>query len=353
MIIRTFIVALWSTLIFGLLYLSKAEFFPHYEERVIDVFGWPETFLPATLKKFEKETGIHVRLHYYTSNEEMLVKLKASQGKGYDLIIPSDYAVKILIENEMLKPLDKTKLNFLPHLNSVLLGHDYDPENTYALPYQWELFGLGIDSDYFENHPPIPSWKLIFEAPESSYKIAMRNDPVEAVNFAAFHLFGPQKTIDLTQTASVQNLLISQKPWIEAYAGVRADYLLATKNCQIALCCSSCIFRTADQNPHIKFVVPQEGSFISIENITLPASSNKEDLVYTFLNFIYQPEVQGADCNVYFNFPATTNVYPYLEVSDDFIFFLQNTEEYRGRLHFIRHLIPEKSASTLWVKVKS
>jgi len=353
MIIRTLIVTLWSALIFALLLISKDEYFPQYEEKTIDVFCWPEMFLPEGIERFKKETGIRVRLHYYTSNEEMLVKLKATKGKGYNLIIPSDYAVKILIKNGMLKPLDKTKLNFLQNLNPILVGLDYDPENIYALPYQWEIFGFGIDTEYFKHHPFTPSWKQIFSTPEPNYKIAMVNDPIEAVNFATFYLFGPKKKITKEQIYRVQSLLERQRTWVEAYAGLRADYLLATKNCQIALCTSSYIFRASKNYSHIKFVVPEEWSFISIENISIPVNSKKDDLVYTFLNYIYNPKQMGPDCNVFLNFPATTDVYPYLEVSDDYIHFLKNSEEYQGKLHFIRHLIPEKRSRAIWVKVKS
>ncbi|NGX51357.1 MAG: Spermidine/putrescine-binding periplasmic protein [Chlamydiae bacterium] len=353
MIVRALIVSLWTALIFALLWTSKGEYFPRYDEKTIDVFGWPEMFLPSAIKKFEEETGIRVRLHYYGSNEEMIVKLKSTRGKGYDLIIPSDYAVKILIENEMLKPLDKSKLNFLQNINPVLMGLDYDPENRYTLPYQWEIFGFGIDTDYFKEHSFTPSWAQIFTSSDPDYKIAMVNDPIEAVNFAAFYLFGPQKKIDQEQTYSVHHLLEKQKAWVEAYAGMRADYLLATKNCQVALCTSSYIFRASKNNSHIKFVVPEDWSFISIENMAIPAESKKEELVYSLLNHLYKPERLGADCNVYYNFPATTDLYPYLDMSDDFIHFLKNSEEYRGKLHFIRHLIPEKKSRAIWVDVKS
>ena len=351
--VRYCISILWAFLIFGVVWISKTEYFPKYEVKTLDIFGWPEMFLPDVLNTFEKKTGIKVRLHYYTSNEELLVKLKATKGKGYDLIIPSDYAVKTLIEEQMLQPLDKSQLNFLPYLNPLLLGLDYDLENIYAIPYQWEVFGFGIDTEYFNDPLFKPSWQDIFNPTIPNYKIAMINDPIEAVNFAAFYLYGPKKRMEEEQIYEVYRLLDKQKSWVEAYAGLRADYLLATKNCQIALCSSSYIFRTADHYSHVKFVIPEDWSFMSIENFCIPKNSEKESLAYAFLNHIYAPQNLAADCKVFYNFPATTNVYPYLEVNEDFKRFLQNSKEYQGKLHFIRHIIPEKRAREIWVKVKS
>ena len=350
---RGLIILGWVLLIFSALWTSSIEYIPEEEDRTIQVFGWPEQFLPEALENFERETGIKVKMHYYTTNEELLVKLKATEGKGYDLIIPSDYAVQMLLEEDLLKPLDRSKLNFLETLNPALLGHDYDPQNQYSLPYQWEVFAFGIDAKYFQNRPFEPSWKQIFNLSEIDYKIAMVNDPIEAVNFAAYYLYGPEPTLDFEKTWQVHQLLKRQKQLIEAYAGLRADYLLVTKNCHLAISTSSYLLRAAKNYPHVKFVIPNEWSFISIENMCLPKHTNKDALVYTFLNYVYRPEILGNDTNTYYNFPATTNTLPYLDVPDAFKEFLQHSHEWNGKFYFIRHLIPEKDIRDIWVKVKS
>ncbi len=348
---KALIVCLWIALIFGALTFSKREGFSKSKEKTIDVFAWSESFLPETIKEFMGETGITVRMHYYTSNEELLTKLRASQGKGYDLIIPSDYAVQILIEEEMLKPLDKSQLDFVSHINPVLLGRDYDPDNIYSLPYEWDLFGFGVDADAFETPPT--SWEELFSPSNKETKIAMTNDPIEAINFAAYHLFGENPTISNEEVYRINHLLKKQKEWVESYAGLRADYLLATKNCQLALSTGSFIFRSLDHTPHVKFIVPDDYSFISIENVCIPKHSDKEALTYAFLNKVYSPKTMGKYCSTFYTFPATTKAYPFIEAPPYYMEILKDPAFHKRRLYFIRHLISEKETRTLWINVKS
>ncbi|MBF5059611.1 extracellular solute-binding protein [Candidatus Neptunochlamydia vexilliferae] len=348
---KSVIIFMWIALIFGVLTFSKRESSSKKEEKTIDVFAWSEAFFPETIEAFTNETGINVRMHYYTSNEELLTKLRACKGKGYDLIIPSDYTVKILIDEEMLKPLDKSQLEFASHLNPVLLGRDYDPDNTYSLPYEWEIFGFGIDVDAFDSPPT--SWKELFSPSMEETKIAMTNDPIEAVNFAAYHLFGEDPTISDEGVYRISHLLKTQKKWVESYAGLRADYLLATKNCQIALSTGSFIFRSLDHSPHVKFVLPDDYTFISIENVCIPKYSEKEALTYLFLNKVYAPKAISKYCSTFYTFPATTNCYPLIEAPPYYMEILQDPEFHKRRLYFIRHLISEKEARTLWINVKS
>lgn len=353
LIIRTCILTMWAGIIFISLWATNIHISSHSDDNVLQVYGWPEMFSPEVIAEFEKETGIQIRMHYYTTNEEMLVKMKATEGAGYDLIIPSDYAVTMLIKENLLKPIDHKQLNFLDTLNPTLLKHSYDPNNVYAIPYQWEIFGFGIDSDYFAARHIEPSWTTIFEPTHSDLKIAMVNDPIEAINFAAYYLCGTPPKLDNKQIQKIRNLLKEQKSWVEAYAGLRADYLLATKNCHLALCTSSYIFRSCTQYEHIKFIAPDEWTFISIENVCIPKKSKKDAQVYAFLNFVYKPENLGRDSNQFFVFPATTNTTSYLQVPPKYLEILENSKLFEGKLYFIRHLIPEKDIRKLWVDIKS
>src|SRR5689334_8533045 len=135
MVIRCSVVLFWVALIFGILYWPEETFFTN--NCSINVFVWGDILDPSVVADFEKETGIKVNMNFYASNEEMLVKLRATQGRGYDLIIPSDYSVEILAKEGFLKELDKSQLNFLPHLNPKLLNLPFDPQNTYSIPFEW------------------------------------------------------------------------------------------------------------------------------------------------------------------------------------------------------------------------
>ncbi len=159
---RSGIIALWITLIATILYWPNLKF-SSSDENTLNVFAWGDILDPDVIARFQKKTGIHVNLNYYSSNEELIVKLRATQGAGYDLIIPSDYAVNVLAEENLLKPLDRSQLGFWPKIDPNLLNHFFDPDNRYSIPFEWEIYGFGIDADYFAAHPTRPSWKMIFE----------------------------------------------------------------------------------------------------------------------------------------------------------------------------------------------
>ncbi len=159
---RTSIILSWICLIILSLYWPKINFFS-YEKNTINVFTWGDILDLKVVADFEKDTGIKVKFNYYSSNEELLVKLKATKGEGYDLIVPSDYAVDNLIKENLLKKIDKSKLTFWHQINPNLLSHFFDPHNNYSIPFAWEIFVLGINKDYFAHYKEPNSWGLLFD----------------------------------------------------------------------------------------------------------------------------------------------------------------------------------------------
>jgi spermidine/putrescine transport system substrate-binding protein len=350
--LRSGIIFFWIGLIAFGLYWPKWQIF-RYEEKTLNIFAWGDILDPAIIADFQRETGIKVNLSYYSSNEELIVKLKATRGEGYDLIIPSDYAVNVLVQENLLKPLDKHKLTFWNQLNPHLTGHFFDPNNTYSIPFEWELFGFGIDKDYFQNRPLDPSWKMIFDPQVVTYKITMKNDPIEAVEFASFYLYGPVPQIDDAQANHVKALLKQQKPWVEAYADFRGDYFLATKNCAVVVASSSYIWRTMRMFDFVGFVVPKEGTFITIENLCIPKPSKKETLTYQFINYLYTPQSAMSHYQTYGFFPSTLKAQDIAHLDPQASEILSDSEEHFDKYHFFQNILPQEQVRDIWVDVKS
>lgn len=349
--VRLLVICFWVLLIFSILYFPNLSFFPYRKDR-IHVFCWGDVLDPEVIARFEEKTGIQVRLNYYSSNEELLVKLKATHGEGYDLIIPSDYAVQILTKENLLKEIDRSKLNFWQHINPLMLGHPFDPENRFSIPFEWEIFCLGIDKNYFEARALDPSWKMIFK-PYYPYRITMVNDPIEAIMFASFYLYGPLKTLEPDQVQKVTQLLIQQKEWIEAYANFRGDYFLATRNCPVVIASSSYIWRTMQKFPFVNFVVPKEGTFITIENLCLPKASKKEDKVYQFINFLFEPESIEHHFRAFGFFPSTLHALDTIDADPKIRALIHSTKEDFAKYHFTHPLLPDQKTRDLWVEVKT
>lgn len=350
--IRSGMVLFWVALLFCALYWPKWKVM-RYDEKTINVFVWGDILESSVIAEFEKETGIKINLSYYSSNEELIVKLKATRGEGYDLIVPSDYAVNILLKDDLLKKLDKDKFAYWKSINPSLLGHYFDPDNAYSIPFEWELFGFGIDKDYFQAHPTQPSWDMIFDPNTVQYKITMINDPIEAVEFASFYLHGNVDRLNSDQVQGIKQLLIQQKPWVAAYASFRGDYFLATRNVALVVASTSYIWRTKRLFDFVGFVIPKEGSFITIENFCIPKPSQKEELVFRFINFLCTPKSVATHFKTYALFPATLHALDSLDLDEQASKIMLSTPKDFKNYHFIRNILPQQETLDIWVDVKS
>lgn len=350
--VRLIISLLWVLLIFFALYFPGWKILPS-EERSINIFTWGDTLNPTVLKEFEQKTGIKVHLSYYSTNEELQVKMKATKGEGYDLILPSGYTVAMLVKENLLKPLNRNKLDFWSDLNPSLLNNEFDPDNTYSIPFAWEVYGLGVDSRYFADKPFTPSWKAIYDPNVINYKIAVSNDPIEAVGYGALYLYGKTDSLTEEEFQGVRRLLFMQRSWVEAYSDFRADYFIATGNCPIALATSTYIKRIRPLFPAIEFVVPEEGSFMTIENICIPKASSKEEYIYQLLNYLYSKSSMIDHYKNFYFFPATLSPLGELDLEDYEKELIDRIRQDRSKLHFFKNIMPRQQVIDLWVEVKS
>lgn len=353
-LIRLCIVCVWIVTIFSVLFWPSFDKKFKNNTNILNIFSWSDILSQDIIDDFEKETGIKVNVYYYSSNEELLIKLKNVRGSGYDLIMPSDYAVQMLSIEGFLKPINKEKIHFLKDLNPILTGHHYDPKNTYSLPLQWDIYGFGVDTDVFKEEESTPStWSHLFNEDFIKYKIAMTNDPVEAFCLGSLYLFGKKESLTPKEILQVKNLLVEQKKHVEAYAVPRSDYVLGSKNASLALTLSAYILRSKEYFHFIKFVTPKDRTFISIENIALPIGCTHEDNAYAFLNFLYKPENLSRACNSFGVFPATISSIDLLKNKEDFWEIQKDIQKEGYELHFFKHLLSEKELRRLWVEIKS
>ena len=348
--IRFLIILLWVALIFGVLYLPSTKWIKRME-KTINVFCWGDVIQADVIADFQKETGIKVRLNYYSTNEELVVKMKATRGVGYDLIAPSDYAIDKLVQSDLLKPLDRSKLDFWDRLNPLLMDHAFDPGNVYSVPFEWEVYGLGYDQEFFNGLHSELSWEMLFSP--KNYQVAMLNNPGEAVFLSSLYLFNKSTPLNAEEFEQIRQLLLKQKTHVEAYADFRTSYFLATKNCPVVVTTNVYVWRLKKNFPFIKFGIPKEGTYISIENFALPKQSNKEELVYTLLNYLYTNDSFEKHFETYGAFPAVTGAVKQLEKDPDAQAILFTTKAEFKKFHLFKELVPQKKLIPLWVEVKS
>ena len=111
----------------------------------LNLFCWSEYIPRTVIDAFEKESGVHVTVENYASNEEMLAKLLAGGG-SYDLIQPSEYTVEALIKAGLLLPLDRNKIPNAKNLDPRFLNLSFDPGNRFSLPWMTGTVGIVVNT---------------------------------------------------------------------------------------------------------------------------------------------------------------------------------------------------------------
>jgi spermidine/putrescine transport system substrate-binding protein len=348
-ITRLVLLFVWGVLIIFFLYSPRLSNVLFQPAQTINIFIFPRVLDARVLTDFEQETGIKVHVSYYENNDELLVKIRQTQGEGYDLIFPSDYLVDTLRQEGLLQRLDKTKLDFFDDIHPALLHHYFDPNNEYSIPYFWGLAGIGIDKKFFHGKSLPSSWAALFNEQQIYYTVGMVNNAREAVLLAAFYLFGAIDNLSAMQLARVQELLLKQKKWVQAYTDLAPDYLLQTGSCPVAQAISSDILQLAKADPSFAFVIPQEGTFMIIDAAAIPIKSQKAHLVYKLLNYLYKPEVLLYHVNKFALFPPL--VKGRLQQTQEAHIF--NSIQHLTKIEFFRNVLSEKTVQELWLKLKA
>ena len=343
--IRFGMIVTFLAILYGFLNIPKVYSF-FRESRSINVLAWPNIIDSRYFDQFEKDTGIKVYITYFENYEELLVKLKVGI-QNYDLIMGTDYIIKDFIKEGIVKKIDKEKFMFWDHIYPSLLNHYYDPENDYTIPYSWEVLGLGIDTDYYDGKMPSATWKLLFDKAYAPERVGIIDDARELTSIALFYLFGNNVIPDDKQLDAVLDLLLEQKKWVAAYTDLRTDFLLISRSAPVVLGISSDIYHAKKTHPHIDFLVPEEGSFAMVDSFLIPVSTRKDELVYAFLNYLYQPDIIAKYAARFYWFPVTDHI------GDENSHIIMPTPSLFSQSRFINYQIPDQQLRKLWVTLKS
>lgn len=119
---------------------SSEDAIEKYGSDTLKVYNWGEYIGESVISDFEKEFGVKVVYEVFDSNEMMYTKLQA--GDAYDVLVPSDYMIERLMNEEMLQPLDLSLIPNISNLADGVKNLPYDPDNTYSVPYFWGSVGI-------------------------------------------------------------------------------------------------------------------------------------------------------------------------------------------------------------------
>ena len=260
----------------------------------VNIYIWTNYLPPEVVAEFEQRTGIKVNIDTYDSNEAILEKLQSGVA-DYDLVVPSDYMMKVLIPEGLLQTLDHSRLPHFKNLEPRFLNQKYDPENGHSFPYLWGTTGIGYDPQKVKE--PIDSWKALFDERYAG-RILMLDDAREAFG-AALRLMG--RSINEQDPAMLHKaaaMLKAQKRLVRTYNSSDFANLLAAGDVDVAQGFNGEMAEAvANARDRLAYVVPKEGGTLWIDNVAIPKGARNVDAVYAFLDYILEPETAAKIVN--------------------------------------------------------
>lgn len=272
------------------------------------LWNWSEYMDPEIMQEFGQAYGVDVTEDNFSSNEEIITKLRAGNS-GYDIVFPSDYAVALLAEEGLLAPLDKENIPNMGNLQADLTGLYFDPENAYSVPFMWGTTGIAYNQKYFET-PPTSLATLFDTATIEGQEgfFSMLDDEREAIGGALKYLGYSVNDSDPAHIAEARDLLLSQKG-LSQFSGYNSDNFydsLAGEEIYYAQAWSGGAALAASENPDVRYVVPQEGGVIWMDNLAIVSDSANKCTAELFINFLLDPGVSGRLIDfTYYNSPVT------------------------------------------------
>ena len=257
-------------------------------KKELRVFVWSDYLSDQVIQEFEKEHNVKVILDYFASNEEMLAKIQtgiASGSKGYDLIFPSDYMLYTMKKLKLLLPLDHSKLSFLPEMQAEFRKPVYDPELEFSIPYAWGTTGVVVNTKLLSGFDKnkILSWKDIFENPDYTQKISVKNDIREIVLIALL-IHGKNWTNATEADIKTAFAYLSKiKKQIKIFTD-DAKLVVENDECSICQMYSGDAMQSIQLKPELQYFIPQEGGGLWVDNLSIPKNAANPDLALAFIN---------------------------------------------------------------------
>lgn len=264
-----------------------------FEGQTLNVFNWSDYIDPDLIPEFEKRTGARVQYDTYSSDAELETKL-LSGGGGYDVIFPSDRSMPMLIKKELLMAVDRSLVPNWKHLDEKFLTPPYDSTSEYEVPYFWGTVAVGIRTDHVSDAPH--RFDVLFDERFAGH-ITMLDDPENVVAVALLSLGLPMNSTDDGDLARVKELLVKQKPLVQAYTSDSYKERLIKGEAWVALGWSGDILQAKAENDQIAVILPDSGSMIWVDSMAIPKGAKNARLAHEFANFMLDPEIAARNAN--------------------------------------------------------
>lgn len=273
----------------------------------LHVYIWSNYVDPEVYKIFEKETGVKIVEEIMDSNEALESKLQMG-NTGYDLVVPSDYAVQKLAKQNLLAPINLKNVPNAKNLSPFFAKPYYDPELSHSIPYLWGSTGIGYTSKHVTE--TVTGWANVFDPEKIKQfqgKISLLDDPREAIGAALKYKGHSINTTDPAHLEEAKQVLLAQKPFVGRYDSDSYRNFLLSGDLYLSQSWSGDILRHRKENPDLNYVIPAEGSVIWADNFAIPRDVKSEahkEAAESFINFMLRDDISARVVN-FVHYPST------------------------------------------------
>ena len=260
------------------------------ENGEVYVYNWGEYIDPDTITMFEEETGIKVVYDEFETNETMYPKVE-SGSSAYDVICPSDYMIKKMIDNDLLQELDFDKMpNAKANIGAQYYEQSeaFDPGNRYAVPYCWGTVGILYNKTMVDE--PVTSWSILWD--EKYADSILMQDSVRDLFMVGLKSLGySMNSTDEKELNEAKDLLIQQKPLVQAYVIDQVRDKMIGNEAALGVIYSGEAIFTQRENPDLEYVIPKEGTNVWIDGWVIPKNAANVENAEKFIDFMCRGDI--------------------------------------------------------------
>jgi spermidine/putrescine-binding protein len=268
--------------------------------RIVNFYVWSNYIPDSVLHDFEKDTGIRINYDTYDSNEALLEKMQSGLA-DYDVIVPSDYMVGILVRQKLLQKLDRNRIPNSNNIGARFMNPLYDRGNVYSVPFLWATTGIGYDKSKITE--TVESWSILWD-PKYAGRILMLDDMRECFGVALKWKGHSLNSTDPSDLAEAKQLLLQQKPLLKGYNSTSFDDMLLAGDTWMTHSWSGQIALVAEDNHNLSYALPKEGGPIAVENFAIPETAKHREEAHILINYLLDARV-GAKITNLSHYPNT------------------------------------------------
>jgi len=253
----------------------------------LNLFVWTE-YIPTEWKEcFELVYGVKINHDEYSSNEEMYAKLSAG-STSFDLILPTDYIVSLMIDQGMLQEWDKTQLTAINNIDPGYLDLPFDPGNVYTIPYMSGTDAIVYNADRVTTPPT--SWDDLWN-PEYAGRLVLLDDPRVVIGFTLLTLGYDLNTKDPAQLAEAKAKLLELIPNVKLFDSDSPKTALIAGDVDLGNVWNGEAFTAQLEDPAFQYVFPTEGTILWQDNWAMPTGAPHPDAAYAWINYVEQGDM--------------------------------------------------------------